>query len=44
MTKTGEEAGVPFFFKQNGEFVSVSQAAGCLLDGREWKQMPEARS
>jgi protein gp37 len=57
-------AGVPFFFKQNGEFVSCSEvagpgrhhhfpdgatvrrvgkrAAGALLDGREWRQMPEA--
>jgi hypothetical protein len=53
---------VPFFFKQWGEWVSVSEVegpgahrhfldgatvrrtgkklAGCLLDGREWKQFP----
>ncbi|MDA8122454.1 MAG: phage Gp37/Gp68 family protein [Deltaproteobacteria bacterium] len=63
-----QEAGVPFFFKQWGEWgpggggqlyhrsfkvhqwpppsgaVSIrigKKAAGCLLDGREWKQFPE---
>jgi protein gp37 len=57
-----QAAGVPFFFKQWGEWVSVSEVegpgahrhfldgatvrrtgkklAGCLLDGREWKQFP----
>lgn len=57
------EAGVPFFFKQHGEYVSISmvagegehfkfpdgatvrrtgkKAAGNLLDGVEWQQMPE---
>jgi len=28
--------GIPFFFKAWG-----SQAQGCLLDGREWHQMPQ---
>jgi protein gp37 len=75
------EAGVPFFFKQWGEWMAASdpscpcgpprkdwmwadgkpfwagdgdrglplfrrigkKAAGCLLDGREWKEMPEAK-
>ena len=32
-------SGVPFFFKQWGP-----HAAGRLLDGREWNQMPEVRS
>jgi protein gp37 len=58
-----QAAGVPFFFKQWGEWVSVSEVecpgghrhfldgatvrragkklAGCLLDGREWKEFPE---
>lgn len=31
-------AGVPFFFKQWGK-----KAAGRLLDGREWNEMPSAR-
>jgi protein gp37 len=57
-----QAAGVPFFFKQNGEWASVSdvegkgahfqfpdgatvrrvgkKAAGCLLDGRRWKESP----
>ena len=67
-----QEAGVPFFFKQHGEYIHESQtpdnmtdydpeyfydrewppgfakvgkkAAGCLLDGREWNEMPEAQS
>jgi hypothetical protein len=56
---------VPFFFKQWGEWVSVSEVAGpgvhrhfldgatvrrtgkklagCLLDGKEWKQFPEVK-
>lgn len=58
-----QAAGVPFFFKQNGEWASVSEveglgahhhfpdgatvrrvgkkAAGCLIDGREWKEFPK---
>jgi protein gp37 len=67
-----QEAGVPFFFKQWGEYIHESQtpdnmtdydpeyfyskewppgfarvgkkAAGRLLDGREWNEMPEAQS
>jgi len=47
-------AGVPYFFKQWGEwgpeYANPShkmvrmgkKAAGCLLDGREWKEMPVA--
>ncbi len=60
--------GVPFFFKQWGEFIHTSQmpdwlyrefdachpgesgfcrvgkkSAGCLLDGKEWKQFPEVK-
>lgn len=40
-------AAVPFFFKQWGEHdVTMGRvgkkAAGCLLDGREWKQFPQA--
>jgi protein gp37 len=57
-----QAAGAPFFFKQWGEWVSVSEVegpgvhhqfpdgatvrrtgkklAGCLLDGREWKELP----
>jgi protein gp37 len=60
-----QATGVAFFFKQNGEYVSVSEvegpgahysfpdgatvrrtgkkAAGRLLDGRTWDEMPEAR-
>lgn len=54
-----QAAGVPFFFKQWGEFAPLStfslaeddgevyrcgkRAAGRLLDGREWNEMPEAR-
>jgi protein gp37 len=49
-------AGVPFFFKQWGEWGPEYQnpsskmvrmgkkVAGCLLDGREWKEMPGAAS
>lgn len=61
-----ERAGVAFFFKQWGEWVSVSEVAGAgehykfpdgrtvrhigkkkagsALDGREWKEFPEART
>jgi protein gp37 len=55
------EAGVPYFFKQWGEFHPITRtdgihespfgghdfikigkkAAGCLLDGREWREFPE---
>lgn len=62
-----QDAGVPFFFKQWGEFEPLrkgdwagryekgcstdygeflrvgKQATGCLLDGEEWKQFPNAR-
>jgi protein gp37 len=60
-----QATGVPFFFKQWGEWVSVSEVegpgvhrhfldgatvrrtgkklAGCLLDGREWKEFPEVK-
>jgi protein gp37 len=48
-------AGVPFFFKQWGEWRPVAprslnivqvgkKAAGRLLDGQEWNQMPEVRA
>jgi len=33
-------AGVPFFFKQWGG--PTPKAAGALLDGREWREMPDA--
>ena len=33
-------AGVPYFFKQHGG--ATPNANGCLLDGREWKQFPNA--
>ncbi|MCH8066427.1 MAG: DUF5131 family protein, partial [Chloroflexi bacterium] len=36
------EAGVPFFFKQWGG--ATPKSGGAELDGREWKQMPEAAS
>ena len=32
-------AGVAFFFKQWGG--ATTKAAGCLLDGREWKEFPQ---
>lgn len=32
-------SGVPFFFKQWGG--RNKKAAGCILDGREWKEYPE---
>ena len=32
-------AGVPFFFKQWGG--ATAKSGGAMLDGREWKQMPE---
>ena len=34
-------AGIPFFFKQWGGI--RSKAGGCLLDGQEWKDMPDGR-
>ena len=34
-------ADVPFFFKQWGGI--RSKIGGCLLEGREWKEMPESR-
>lgn len=50
-----QNAGVPFFFKQFGEFMPEDPAAdhtanirvgkkkaGALLDGREWREFPEA--
>ena len=40
-------AGVSFFFKQHGEyrdFVKIGKkAAGALLDGREWLEVPASR-
>jgi len=44
-----QAAGVPFFFKQNGEwlydgfsaFRVGKKAAGRILDGREWNELPE---
>ena len=40
-------AGVPFFFKQWGEFAPTlirvgKKRAGRLLDGREWNEFPHA--
>lgn len=40
-----EHAGVPFYFKQWGEWDQSwlrvgKKRAGCLLDGREWKEFP----
>jgi protein gp37 len=40
------DAGIPFFFKQWGEWANGvvnigKKAAGCLLDGVEWKQFPQ---
>lgn len=46
-----QAAGVPFFFKQWGEWVEADdvhnsmvrvgkKTAGCLLDGRKWRETP----
>lgn len=43
-----QAAGVPFFMKQNGEFLDGvrvgKKRAGRLLDGREWNEFPQTPS